>query len=407
MTELSPEIQAQLKSELHLALELDTRALGDVWRRTKAGETEAQIAKARNTTTSDFVRRELRIVHCIENSLMIDAPVMASIITSATKRLLSNFEFSPDVKNQLMKYSEQLAAKSKSIDSEIDRRQAIYEQIQSENSNGSIPSSMVSELGVFRGQRGIFRNMEHTDEIIEGGLAIGLLHTGKSYSDDLTEQGVLYDFPNTKSTGTDAADIRSLHNAFKYKVPVFVVSIDNSMRRVQRGWIEVFDSELQQCYVGFDNAPPETVIDTNDEIIEPWVARIARKTKKNSSRSYARDGKFGMLVRRRYKNKCAVTGIAVGVMLDAAHIIEVNDNGSDHPENGILLEKGIHTAFDANLWAIHPDTFEIVARENGPSLTEMGIHISKLDTTIAKPHHEALAERWKKFLILSESTLKK
>jgi hypothetical protein len=225
MTELSPEIQARLKSELHSALELDARALGDVWRRTKTGETEAQIAKARNTKTSDFVRRELRIVHCIENGLMIDAPVMASIISSATKRLLSNFDFSPDVRKQLLRYSMQLAAKSKSIDGEIDRRQAIYEQIQSENSNGSIPSSMVSELGVFRGQRGIFRNMDHTDEIIEGGLAIGLLHTGKSYSDDLTEQGVLYDFPKTKSLGTDAADIRSLHNAFKHKVPVFVVQL--------------------------------------------------------------------------------------------------------------------------------------------------------------------------------------
>jgi len=88
-------------------------------------------------------------------------------------------------------------------------------------------------------------------------------------------------------------------------------------------------------------------------------------------------------------------------MLDAAHIIEVNDNGSDHPENGILLEKGIHAAFDANLWAIDPDTHEIVARKNGPSLAELGIRINKLDANVAKPHNEALAERWKKFQSLS------
>ena len=92
-------------------------------------------------------------------------------------------------------------------------------------------------------------------------------------------------------------------------------------------------------------------------------------------------------------------------MLDAAHIIEVNDNGSDHPENGILLEKGLHAAFDANLWAIEPTTLKIVARENGPSLKEMGIHISKLPDSVAKPHSQALNERYKQFLKKAGSIL--
>jgi len=179
--------------------------------------------------------------------------------------------------------------------------------------------------------------------------------------------------------------------------------MEDSLRKVQRGWIEIFDANLKQCYVVFKNSPPISVIDTNDEILVPWVARTKRNVKAKAITSVDRDPRFRMLVRRRYGNRCAITGIGVPEMLDAAHIIEVNENGSDHPENGILLEKGLHAAFDANLWAINPTTFDIVTRGGGPSLLEMGITINKLSVTVAKPHNEALKERWKRFLILSGS----
>ena len=401
MTERSSELQAQLITELHLALELDQRALGDVWRRTKSGESEEQIATVRNTKTSDFVRRELRIVHCIESNEYTEAPKMAALIASAINGLLKNYDFSPEVRKELEDCAARVAPKPRSIEDEMQRREAIFEQIQSESSDGLVPSSVVSELGIFRGERGVYRNKELTDSVIEGGLAVGLLHTGKSYADDLTENGVLYHFPSTKNLGTDAADIRSLHNAFTNKTPVFVISTEDTLKKVQRGWIEIFDADLKQCYVTFNESPPTSVIDTNDEINMPWEARTKRSVKIKASTSVDRDPRFRMLVRRRYENKCAITGIAVPEMLDAAHIIEVNDNGSDHPENGILLEKGLHAAFDANLWAINPTTFEIIARDVGPSLLEMGIKIDKLAETVAKPNYEALNERWKRFLELS------
>ncbi len=401
MTERSSELQAQLITELHLALELDQRALGDVWRRTKSGESEEQIATVRNTKTSDFVRRELRIVHCIESNEYTEAPKMAALIASAINGLLKNYDFSPEVRKELEDCAARVAPKPRSIEDEMQRREALFEQIQSESSDGLVPSSVVSELGIFRGERGVYRNKELTDSVIEGGLAVGLLHTGKSYADDLTENGVLYHFPSTKNLGTDAADIRSLHNAFTNKTPVFVISTEDTLKKVQRGWIEIFDADLKQCYVTFNESPPTSVIDTNDEINMPWEARTKRSVKIKASTSVDRDPRFRMLVRRRYENKCAITGIAVPEMLDAAHIIEVNDNGSDHPENGILLEKGLHAAFDANLWAINPTTFEIIARDVGPSLLEMGIKIDKLAETVAKPNYEALNERWKRFLELS------
>ena len=397
MTERSSELQAQLITELHLALELDKRALGDVWRRTKSGESEEQIATARNTKTSDFVRRELRIVHCIESNEYTEAPKMASMIASAINGLLKNYDFSPEVRKELEDCAARVAPKPRSIADEMSRREALFEQIQSESSVGLVPSSVVSELGVFRGERGVYRNKELTDLVVEGGLAVGLLHTGRSYADDLTEDGVLYHFPSTRNLGTDAADIRSLHNAFTNKTPVFVISTEETLKKVQRGWIEIFDADLKQCYVAFNDSPPTSVIDTNDEVTVPWEARTKRSVKIKASTSVDRDPRFRMLVRRRYRNKCAITGIAVPEMLDAAHIIEVNDNGSDHPENGILLEKGIHAAFDAYLWSIEPGTYKLVTAKGGPSLAQMGITIQILDEITPKPHTNALEIRWEIF----------
>ena len=397
MTERSSELQAQLITELHLALELDKRALGDVWRRTKSGESEEQIATVRNTKTSDFVRRELRIVHCIESNEYTEAPKMASMIASAINGLLKNYDFSPEVRKELEDCAARVAPKPRSIADEMSRREALFEQIQSESSVGLVPSSVVSELGVFRGERGVYRNKELTDLVVEGGLAVGLLHTGRSYADDLTEDGVLYHFPSTRNLGTDAADIRSLHNAFTNKTPVFVISTEETLKKVQRGWIEIFDADLKQCYVAFNDSPPTSVIDTNDEVTVPWEARTKRSVKIKASTSVDRDPRFRMLVRRRYRNKCAITGIAVPEMLDAAHIIEVNDNGSDHPENGILLEKGIHAAFDAYLWSIEPGTYKLVTAKGGPSLAQMGITIQILDEITPKPHTNALEIRWEIF----------
>ena len=145
MAERSPELQSQLIAELHSALELDKRALGDVWRRTKSGESEEQIAAARKTKTSDFVRRELRIIHCIESNEYPEGPKIAALIASAINGLIKNYDFSPEVKIELKDCAARVAPKPQSIEDEIQRREALFEQIQSEGSNGLIPSSIVSE----------------------------------------------------------------------------------------------------------------------------------------------------------------------------------------------------------------------------------------------------------------------
>lgn len=46
--------------------------------------------------------------------------------------------------------------------------------------------------------------------------------------------------------------------------------------------------------------------------------------------------------------------------LDAAHVIPVSDNGSDHPANGLALTKDLHWAFDRGLIGVASDrTIEV------------------------------------------------
>jgi len=70
----------------------------------------------------------------------------------------------------------------------------------------------------------------------------------------------------------------------------------------------------------------------------------------------ARDRAFRRKVLELYDFKCAFTGRRFvspiserTVGLDAAHIVPVDSNGSDHPANGIALTKELHWSFDRGL----------------------------------------------------------
>lgn len=76
----------------------------------------------------------------------------------------------------------------------------------------------------------------------------------------------------------------------------------------------------------------------------------------------ARDRAFRGKVLNQYDRRCAFTGrkfiSPVGRMvlgLDAAHVIPVSENGSDHPANGLPLTKDLHWAFDRGLIGVATD----------------------------------------------------
>jgi putative restriction endonuclease len=100
-----------------------------------------------------------------------------------------------------------------------------------------------------------------------------------------------------------------------------------------------------------DTASQQPVAFAGDR--ETIEARTVRK---------ARDRAFRNKILEQYGYRCAFTGrkfvSPLGEMvlgLDAAHVVPVSDNGSDHPANGLALTKDLHWAFDRGLIGVADD----------------------------------------------------
>ncbi len=148
------------------------------------------------------------------------------------------------------------------ISSEYARRRRMWESLVAAGGpNGSAPS-LLRELGIYGGAQGIWVDKQITGSISPNGvgIAVGLLHNGLSYDDDLFDDGVIYHFPDTKRpAGRDAAETAALRNLFEHRLPVFVITptaLDSTQRDVHLGWVIDIDDAGAQCLVKFGNEQP-------------------------------------------------------------------------------------------------------------------------------------------------------
>lgn len=76
---------------------------------------------------------------------------------------------------------------------------------------------------------------------------------------------------------------------------------------------------------------------------------------------FARRGqqKFRDSIRDLHGDKCMITGCEILHILEAAHINPYKGKKDNHISNGLLLRSDIHTLFDLNLIAIHPQTLKV------------------------------------------------
>jgi putative restriction endonuclease len=71
-------------------------------------------------------------------------------------------------------------------------------------------------------------------------------------------------------------------------------------------------------------------------------------------------GSFRVVIIDAYSRRCAVTGEKVLPVLDAAHIKPFAKDGSNKPDNGILIRSDLHTLFDRGYVTVTPDRrFEV------------------------------------------------
>jgi putative restriction endonuclease len=105
-----------------------------------------------------------------------------------------------------------------------------------------------------------------------------------------------------------------------------------------------------------------------------------------------REAKFQKNIRFLYKGKCAICSLQAR-LTEAAHIIPVSDDGSDEIDNGILLCRNHHRAYDAGLIAINKDYVIVLNNKYAKHLEENGegfklkefIEISRIGEKINLP----------------------
>jgi len=76
---------------------------------------------------------------------------------------------------------------------------------------------------------------------------------------------------------------------------------------------------------------------------------VERQIRERRGQQHFRDA-----LRKRYGDRCLVTGCEVLAVLEAAHIKPYRGEDDNHPGNGLLLRADIHTLFDLDLLGVEP-----------------------------------------------------
>ena len=288
-----------------------------------------------------------------------------------------------------------------SIEREVARRLDAWNNLQKSPNWPLVSAQEVRELGIYGGASGVWVDKTLTSEVAPEGVAVGLLHTGKHYDDDVDETGILYHYPTTdRPASRDANEIQAIKNAKLFGIPVFVIRNLGGSKKVELAWLNDFDDELRICVLTFHGVLPEenNFAVSNSPNSEP-ILFGARRTTKSSVERAERDPLFKFNILKRFEGRCLITNIDVTEMLDAAHIIPVASGGTEDPNNGLLLSASVHRALDAGLWAINPISLRIETKASGPDANRMKLDQVDLSSSSRLLNREALEFRYEKLFL--------
>ena len=265
----------------------------------------------------------------------------------------------------------------------LNERLSLWKQL-CDNSDDDVTPSYIRELGIYKGQTGICRD--------DMGICLSILNTGRHYPDEIADDVILYNYPNTtkRSKTFDINEINSVKECQKMNLPIFVILPGNnsSLRRVKLGWVDGYDDDCEQFLIKFSEEQINTNMKTKESDFIPIIPRDKKKREMDVRTN--NQAKFRFDSFKRYGSKCAFCEIMDKRLLDAAHIIPVDKNGSDDPRNGIILCKNHHAAFDKELVNIDSETLSIKSNISLINITEKFINTK----TGELPHQDALKYRF-------------
>ena len=316
---------------------------------------------------------------------------------ATVKQTLESVGFNVVVRRQSSVTGYQEVLELEGVESELQRREEMWRALLRLGGPTSVEPSLLRGLGIYGGVQGVWVNKKRTKSLGSNGATVGLLHTGSSYADDLTDDAVLHHYPKTaRSTGRDFSKVEATKTAGRLQLPVFVISYPSpgSQRRdVHNGWVTDWDDESGEFLIVFGRKPPP-IRSPGPSDSQPFSLTGPGGKKARSSRLYGRDPQFKFDVFKRYGPQCAVCEMLVKEGLEAAHIRGKKDRGCDDPRNGLVLCATHHAAFDADLFAIEPATLSIHLTKSGPSGSDLGIQVSDIRHLRWLPHPDAMQWRW-------------
>ena len=109
--------------------------------------------------------------------------------------------------------------------SERDRRLSLWHSLSKEPLDDIQPQRL-RDLGIYGGAQGIWVDKTHTasPEIGNDGATVAILHTGRHYPDDLSDDGVIYHYPKTsRPPARDETEIQATKNSMIHHLPIFVI----------------------------------------------------------------------------------------------------------------------------------------------------------------------------------------
>ena len=130
-----------------------------------------------------------------------------------------------------------------------------------------------------------------------------------------------------------------------------------------------------------------------EEIIDIGELFIDREKITSQVKRAYRNPKFRKKVLEKYGSNCCCCDIAIETLIEAAHIVPVENNGNDEASNGLPLCPTHHTAFDNFLFTFNPTDNSIIYKEG---LISEDLQITKKECKL-NVSKESLEYRYKLF----------
>jgi putative restriction endonuclease len=201
------------------------------------------------------------------------------------------------------------------ITQELEHRLQLWQTVLEAGGAEHIRPQRLRELGIYGGAQGIWVDKTRTGKLSPDGtgVSVGLLHTGRSYPDDLSDDGVIYHYPSTeRPPGRDLAEVNSTKAAGTLELPLFVITPGASSveRRVHLGWVEAWDDRAKLFLISFSGSRPRI---TESDTDEDGLFELTSETPRRKAEIQVRQGqqRFKFWVIKRYGPSCAACGIDV------------------------------------------------------------------------------------------------